>query len=79
MKKIRQTVVSEICIVLAIVLVTMLPFGNFTGILALFVATFALILLLLRVNKWRHGAAKRARSAELIDASSQQNDRSSQH
>lgn len=79
MKKVRQTVVSEICIVLVIFLVTMLPFANFIGILALFVVTFALILLLLRVNKRRHEAAMRGRSAELIDASSQQNDHSSQH
>ena len=57
----------------------MLPFANFIGILALFVVTFAVILLLLRVNKRRHEAAMRGRSAELIDASSQQNDHSSQH
>lgn len=77
MKKITQSVVPEICVVLAIFIVTMLPLDNFIGILALFVVVFALILLLLRINKRRRDAAARARIIELIDASTQQNDNSS--
>ncbi len=69
MRQITQTIAPEICVILAIFGVTMLPFGNFW----LFIVTYALILLFFKLNKRRRDAAAHARVARLTGTFTQQN------
>jgi hypothetical protein len=65
--------VRELCIILTILGTTMFPLDRIFGIWPLIAATFALILLLLRMNKYQRDTAARVRMHELTRPFIEQN------